>query len=258
MSGQRSLARRALEVCRNQLFFENRFLEQALFRLKWEDDGAVFFGSDGGCLYYNTDYILKRYMQDPKQLMMDYLHTVIHCLYQHPFFAPQEQMEYWDLAADIAVECILEEIAADNIPFCDIPQGQLRRNIIKRIQNKINVMSAQKIFVFLFRNMPSDKEFSDFFGMGFAELSVLFKRDEHRLWYPAKSIEESRTEKGKIQSKENLTEENEIQSKDIRMGTDERGIGRSQKQIQQTWKGVAEQMLMALQSFARQDRKSVV
>ena len=41
MSGQRSLARRALEVCRNQLFFENRFLEQALFRLKWEDDGAV-------------------------------------------------------------------------------------------------------------------------------------------------------------------------------------------------------------------------
>ena len=70
----------------HQLFFENRFLEQALFRLKWEEGGAVYFGSDGGCLYYSADYILKRYMQEPKQLMMDYLHTVMHCLYQHPFF----------------------------------------------------------------------------------------------------------------------------------------------------------------------------
>ena len=82
MSGQGALARRALEACRNQLFFENRFLEQALFRLKWEEGGAVYFGSDGGCLYYSADYILKRYMQEPKQLMMDYLHTVMHCLYQ--------------------------------------------------------------------------------------------------------------------------------------------------------------------------------
>lgn len=266
MSGQGALARRALEACRNQLFFENRFLEQALFRLKWEEGGAVYFGSDGGCLYYSADYILKRYMQEPKQLMMDYLHTVMHCLYQHPFFVPQEQREYWDVAADIAVECILEEMAAEDIPLFDTPQGQARRNTIKRIQDKINAMSAQKIFVFLLRNMPSDKDFLAFFGMSFAELCALFRRDEHRLWYADKSTEESSTQQGGMQSKENSTEQGEMQSKESsaekddiqpkehRTRTDDRRIGRSQKQIQQVWKGVAEQMLMDLQSFSRHTR----
>ena len=278
MSGQSSLARRALEACRNQLFFEKRFLEQALFRLNWEEDGAVFFGSDGGCLYYSADYILKRYMQEPRQLMMDYLHTVMHCLYQHPFFAPQEQREYWDLAADIAVECILEEMTADSTLLSDTLQGQSRRNTIKRIQDKINVMSVQKIFVFFLRNMPSDKEFSAFFGMSFAKLCALFQRDEHRLWYPDEPTEERTTEKGRMQSKESSTEQCDMQDKDSsaeeggmqdkessaeqggiqsqehRARTDERGIGRSQKQIQQTWKGVAEQMLMDLQSFSRHTR----
>lgn len=278
MSGQSSLARRVLEACRNQLFFENRFLEQALFRLKWEEDGAVYFGSDGGCLYYSADYILKRYMQEPQQLMMDYLHTVMHCLYQHPFFVPQEQKEYWDLAADIAVECILEEMAADVTLLSDTSQGQARRHAIKRIQDKINVMSVQKIFVFFLRNMPSDKEFSAFFGMSFAKLCALFQRDEHRLWYPDQPAAESTTEKGGMQSKESSTEQCDmqdkdssaeeggmqdkessaeqggIQSKEHRARTDERGIGRSQKQIQQTWKGVAEQMLMDLQSFSRHTR----
>ena len=266
MSGQGAFARRALEACRNQLFFENRFLEQALFRLKWEEGGAVYFGSDGGCLYYSADYILKRYMQEPKQLMMDYLHTVMHCLYQHPFFVPQEQREYWDVAADIAVECILEEMAAEDIPLFDTPQGQARRNTIKRIQDKINAMSAQKIFVFLLRNMPSDKDFSAFFGMSFAELCALFRRDEHRLWYADESTEESSTQQGGMQSKENSTEQGEIQSKESsaekddiqpkehRTRTDDRRTGRSQKQIQQVWKGVAEQMLMDLQSFSRHTR----
>ncbi|MEZ3479749.1 MAG: hypothetical protein K1W08_14260 [Lachnospiraceae bacterium] len=266
MSGQGALARRALEACRNQLFFENRFLEQALFRLKWEEGGAVYFGSDGGCLYYSADYILKRYMQEPKQLMMDYLHTVMHCLYQHPFFVPQEQREYWDVAADIAVECILEEMSAEDIPLFDTPQGQARRNTIKRIQDKINAMSAQKIFVFLLRNMPSDKDFLAFFGMSFAELCALFRRDEHRLWYADESTEESSTQQGGMQSKENSTEQGEMQSKESsaekddiqskghRIRTDDRRIGRSQKQIQQVWKGVAEQMLMDLQSFSRHTR----
>ena len=116
-SDKKSLARRTLEACRNQLFFENRFLEQALFRLQWEDDGAVSFGSEGMHLYYRSDYVLERYMQAPQQLMSDYLHTVIHCLYQHPFFVLQEQGAYWDLASDIAAECILEEIVAGKDSF---------------------------------------------------------------------------------------------------------------------------------------------
>lgn len=302
MNDKKFLARRALEACRNQLFFENRFLEQALFRLNWEDDGAVFFGSDGSCLFYGADYILGRYMRNPQQLMADYLHTVMHCLYQHPFFVPQEQKEYWDLAADIAVECVLEEIAAgDGTLICDTAEGQQRRSMIGQIRTEIQVMSAQKIFVFLLKNMQSEADFAGFFGISYEELGALFRRDEHSLWYPQESGEDDRTEqdskekenqrpeKGDAETGDGQPEEgdagtgdgqpeedgagaDEQQSEDGKTKTDRQeprnsgmgndtkpGTGRKnarqkQKQLQQMWKGVAEQVLMEAQSFAKPAR----
>ncbi len=213
-SDKKSLARRTLEACRNQLFFENRFLEQALFRLQWEDDGAVSFGSEGMHLYYRSDYVLERYMQAPQQLMSDYLHTVIHCLYQHPFFVLQEQGAYWDLASDIAAECILEEIVAGKDSFLqETAEGKLRHSLSERIRAEVGAMSAQKIFVFLRRNMQSDREFIAFFGMGFDELGALFRRDEHRLWYARNDENDGEQENsGRAESGERDSESESRQS----------------------------------------------
>lgn len=328
MNDKKPLARRALEACRNQLFFENRFLEQALFRLKWEDDGAVSFGSEGSSLFYSADYILGRYMQSPQQLMMDYLHTVMHCLYQHPFFVPQEQEKYWDLATDIAVECVLEEIAAGgSMTVCDTAEGQQRRSVIGLVRAKTSVMSAQKIFVFLLKNMKSEADFDGFFGIAYEELRALFKRDEHSLWYAQESGEGDREKQGgaenggqqpeedntetegqqpeegssetddqqseedgpeadngqpkkdsaranEQQSEKGSSEADDQQQKGNKTGTaggqklENRGTGnttktlganrqntqQAQRQLQQMWKGVAEQVLMEAQSFAKPAR----
>ena len=118
-AAESGIAVRVLEACRNQLFFRQRFLEQALFRLKWVETEDIFLGSDGEHLYYDKKYILKRYTESPEQMSADYLHTVMHCLYQHPFFCPRnctdEQEMCWDLAADLAVECVLEEIGRAHV-----------------------------------------------------------------------------------------------------------------------------------------------
>ncbi|MDE7477683.1 MAG: hypothetical protein K2M91_07005, partial [Lachnospiraceae bacterium] len=236
MNDKELIARRVLEACRNQLFFENRFLEQALFRLKWKDDDTIYFGSEGSILYYSADYILERYMQSPQQLMTDYLHTVLHCLFQHPFFVPQEQKEYWDLASDIAVECILEEIIAQD----DTKQGRLRRRIVERVKRKIGMMSAQKIFGFLLRDIVLDKDSLDFFGIHFDELCSLFKRDEHSLWYAQKSRGEAKTEKDRGEQKtEDVVMANDKPQfgvNKISAGTSEQNILQNQKQLQQLWK----------------------
>ena len=68
------LAVRILEACRNQLFFRQRFLEQALFRLEWKEANDIYFGSDGKYLYYNCKYIIKRYIREAEQMSVDYLH----------------------------------------------------------------------------------------------------------------------------------------------------------------------------------------
>lgn len=178
----RGLAVRVLEACRNQLFFEYRFLEQALFRLEWKACENICFGSDGQHLFYDPAYILKRYMEEPGQMMLDYLHLVMHCLYQHPFFAPAVQSDYWDLAADISAECLLLEILQQNAKIAagQTEQMRSRQLVVERIHRETGSMSVQKIFAFLYRNL-SDGQLLE--GMDVHELHGLFHRDDHILWY---------------------------------------------------------------------------
>lgn len=274
MSSRQALAKRSLEACRNQLFFENRFLEQALFRLKWLDNGAVSFGCDGSKFCYYADYVLKRYMESPQQLMLDYLHMVLHCLYQHPFFAVQEQREYWDLAADIAVECVIEEIVADELCI-DTKTKERQCDVIDRIKNEIGVLSAQKIFVFLLRKIGTESAFWDFFRLDFKAVCKLFKRDDHDLWYVQKAVEYSNNP---IQNREENVQQEFVQAGTTGAARQEIPVGQmskqvqmehskldliapkrqaflqDQKQLQQIWKGVAEQVLLSVQSFSQRKR----
>ena len=174
--GEGRLALRVLEASRNQLFFAHRFLEQALFRLKWKAVRGITFGSDGEYFYYDERYVLRQYMQDPGQVVRGYLHTVMHCLYQHPFLAPSRRV-YWDLAADIAAESLSEEILQDEQ---EQEAQQQRREVIKTLEAELGAMSAKKISHYLENHFLGKGRIC---GMGFSELCSLFRQDEHAMWY---------------------------------------------------------------------------
>ena len=174
--GQGRLALRVLEASRNQLFFAHRFLEQALFRLKWKAVRGITFGSDGEYFYYDERYVLRQYMQDPGQVVRGYLHTVMHCLYQHPFLAPSRRV-YWDLAADIAAESLSEEILQDEQ---EQEAQRQRRELIKTLESELGAMSAKKISHYLENHFLGKGRIC---GMGFSELCSLFRQDEHAMWY---------------------------------------------------------------------------
>ncbi len=185
------LAVRVLEACRNQLFLRQRFLEQALFRLKWEETEEISVGNDGEHLYYDSKYILKRYTQGPEQVTLDYLHTVMHCLYQHLFLGLRDRLKgeeaCWNLAADIAVECVLGEMEESAVS----EDGAMQRSeILQKLKGEISFMSAQKIFSYLHKKAVRERAES-IFGMDFQGLCGLFKRDEHALWYTGRSAGES-------------------------------------------------------------------
>lgn len=191
------LAVRILEACRNQLFFRQRFLEQALFRLEWKEANDIYFGSDGKYLYYNCKYIIKRYIREAEQMSVDYLHTVMHCLYQHPFFCPRDSMKkdeaYWNLAADMAVECVLEEMEEDGVSRDDLGR---RSGILRQMKDETGFMSAQKIFAYLHKRSVQEHD-GTIFGMDIQALGELFKRDEHALWYTGRNaVKDGREESG--------------------------------------------------------------
>lgn len=263
------LAVRVLEACRNQLFFRQRFLEQALFRLKWAEGEDIFLGNDGEYLYYDRKYILKRYKECPGQMSLDYLHTVMHCLYQHPFFCPRdcaiEQEMYWNLAADMAVECVLKEMGEAGIT--ESAAGQ-RNEILQKMRDETGLMSARKIFSYLQKNAVQE-ESENIFGMDFLSLSRLFQRDEHGLWYAGKSAGES---SNRAENSGALSESFKEESQESRKGRpwekeDDRcgnsGGGRmktachSRKNLQQMWKNVADRVLVEAQAFAHSGRGEI-
>ncbi len=193
------LAIRVLESCRNRLFFRYRYLEMALFRLVFRECEEISFGSEGEYLYYDYKYVLNRYAEGQGLLALDYLHTLIHCLYRHPFLFRGEQPEYWNLAADIAVACTLEEFAGEDgeggpgenpavergpgKKWQDVHGrwGRIRRSeVIGSLKAEVKIMSVQRIYTYLERNAASG---GNICGVDFSGLCALFQRDDHRLWY---------------------------------------------------------------------------
>lgn len=240
------LALRVLETCRNQLLFEHRFLEQALFRLKLEESDKVRFGTEGMHLFFCTDWVLQEYIKGSDKIMAAYLHTVIHCLYQHTFFVKGKRQEIWNLAADISTESILIKFMQDSVQS---HEDLLRRKVMAELETKCGLTSVQKIYAYLLQTVSAGQMLG---GLEFAQLSGLFRRDIHDLWYPAEdqqdgdkpdSDEQSRNmhEKGKDGGKA----ENHSNSR----GNTESLPQNLQQSLQQRWKDVAENMLMELKAF---------
>ncbi len=168
-----------LEVLRqssHRLYFEMRFLEQAIFTLIPEENSLIFFGGDGESLYFESEYLLKRYLQDPASVACDYLHTVIHCLYQHPFLAFRHDEKYWNLASDIAVADVFGELGVSWITE-QIPEECLE--IADQIREKVPMMSADYIAMYLQDEFSTEESL---FGYRYEELERLFKRDSHECW----------------------------------------------------------------------------
>lgn len=161
-----------LKLCCRRLYFELRFLERAIFCLKPVENEGIFFGSDGVNLYYRREYLLERYLQTPEGVFCDYLHTVIHCLYQHPFQAYRWEKRYWDLASDIAAADVLREI---DVPWIS---GQISDECLaalNRIKVQVPVMSAHHIASYLQSRLGAEERTLEY-------LEELFLRDSHMCW----------------------------------------------------------------------------
>lgn len=187
-----------------RLYFELRFLEQALFRLLPEENERIYFGSDGEKLYYDREYLLKRYLQAPEAVSCDYLHTVIHCLYQHPFQAEQQEGEYWNLASDIAVTDVLGEM---EVPWllAQIPRECFE--IVDQIKSEIPIMSSSHIAAYLQSAFFREEKL---FGYQYVELAELFQRDSHARWNGGrKEASRKKSGDGEEKSRENAEESGE-------------------------------------------------
>ena len=253
------IALEILQLTRSTVLVQLRFLELALSRLEFVPDPEVSFATDGQSIYYNDYHVVQQYRLGLSAITADYLHSVLHCVLHHPFVGTQVDQRCWDLAADIAVEAILDELA---LPGVSHPRQRDQTELLQRLRKELKNLTAEKVYRYL-RNQKLAEE-------ALLALRQPFLADEHRDWYrPSYRQEEDSTEDEAEESNgedgeqtgTNGSRDSETGEQPSDEGKEQQGTApedaeqktqsaQSRSQIEADWKEIARQMQTDLETFS--------
>ena len=154
---------------RSQLTFHLRFMDLALNNYQLIPD-ALEYRCDGKFFHYPPIALIKTFQNNPNEMVRGYLHVVLHSVFQHLYFSKNRRMSLWNLAADIAVENVIEQLG---LSCTETPASQEKQRQIAKIREKIPVFTAQKIYHYL-EDLETDQ---------IKLLAPVFYFDNHECWY---------------------------------------------------------------------------
>lgn len=176
------LAVAVMQECRVSLMISMRFLDVALWHMPYSPTNMqVPLSTDGQSLLFEPITTMLMYKLAPNELMRDYLHTILHCIFRHPFDLEWEDLESWWLACDIMVESLSFEIAGNRYPCKS--DNELSR-YMDWLKKQFDKLSPFKIYSALIRS-KSDEAYRESMGLDdekIDNLHRLFERDDHSLW----------------------------------------------------------------------------
>ena len=188
-----------IEICidvfknaRDELYLSMRYFDVILNKLEFMPNTAIGgVGTDGFYMYFFPDYVIGLYKNNPIQINRSYMHTVFHCLYQHleslrryqekfPLISIDES--YWNLACDIVVESMLDDLNKKSVrkhvkPYCNAIYQKLRENL--------DVFTPKAVYQKLLEMQLTQEELQ--------KMILEFWVDDHSMWTkdvpPEKCIE---------------------------------------------------------------------
>ena len=129
---EKSIAARIMVQARAQIYLDQRYLTAALGALSPAECAGIFAcATDGAHLYYPSDWVIRLYRQNRRYLARAYLHSVLHCIFRHPWLRGGRDPDVWGLACDIAVENTLDTLRS---PLVSRPVGWLRQQVYAQVR----------------------------------------------------------------------------------------------------------------------------
>ena len=168
------IAAEILQMSKNKLLVNMRFMAMSLnqFKVFPKPDITPFTASDGKIYIYDPEHILKAYMLDENLPIRNFLHTVLHCVFKHFFVNTLVNQRMWDLACDIAVESTINDL---ELNYLNISKAKEQVQFFELFKKKVQTITAEKIYSYFLDEKLSDDLVE--------RLSLLFKGDDHVLWY---------------------------------------------------------------------------
>lgn len=168
------LAREILKLARSALLIHLRFMEPALVRLAANSDESITaeLATDGRYLYYNSIHVCRLFKRARELPARDYLHVTLHCVFRHLFVGRKLIGDLWDLACDIAVENLINELDIKSL-YCERQEKQ--RWLIEKLREAMPRLTAERIYRWLIEQELPPQEIG--------RIRSYFYADDHRIWY---------------------------------------------------------------------------
>ena len=108
------LGKKILQNCRNELYLDFPYLDGAFASLEYEADNNIStIATDGEKIYFNPEFLMKKYVEDSALIRRGYLHMLLHCLYLHVFLKPDKDVSEWDRECDAFVEGLIDKAVSE-------------------------------------------------------------------------------------------------------------------------------------------------
>lgn len=250
-----SLSNESILRARNELYLAMRYLFLPLNSLNPAVDKSTFLlATDGQNLLYNPMMIEQKSMINQVLVNRAYLHSVLHCMFCHPFVRPadigrgrgmQNESEsvvpgniLWDIACDVAVEYIIDGLELKCVQQI-IPER--RENIYKMLEGRYSVVSAQNVYEYL-RHLNEEEQ-------GQWESLETFKTDDHKYWYSSDTNDSDKND-----SNDNDRNSSSQNDSDDKSGGKESGTKLTQqlcRQLNVKWEQTAKRAGSEMEAFTR-------
>ena len=231
-----SIAHEVMIYSRNTLLVHLRFLDMALSRFQLEPTERFNLATDGRVLAYNPMSLIKTYKDNREQVIRQYLHVVMHCIFCHMFGTKAVDQRIWDLSCDLAVENAITELM---LPCVSSPVEAKQVSEINSLKSKVKYMTAECLYSYFHDLNLSDEEIN--------KLRSLFYADDHSLWYP---------ESGDNQSQEQSDEDSDAScnngDSNENQKSSQEGIAADRTALEEDWKEISKRVKEDLSTFSKQ------
>lgn len=224
------LAEDIIEEARTRLMLKFRFLDKALWRMNLSSvrsSLAYPIATNAKAIYYDPERVIARFRQSIDEVVRDYLHLIIHCIFRHPFDTNHKEKDAWSLTCDIIAESVAMDLCGTRFPSED---DEMRRQALDEIAFNSGSLLPEKIYDFLCAlvRTPSGQSYHGYTRSTLNEWRRLFERDDHGAW-PSNERDDSQDDPKDEEKPEEMVEDDEnpdAQSDSVRtetLGDDQSG-----------------------------------
>lgn len=165
------LALSALNLAKASILLENHFLASAIARLDVRVAKlGVQFATDGHILAYDCERAIAAFRRDRGPAHHDLLHSVVHCLFLHPYKGAVEPA-LWNLACDIAAERVVAELLGPRQGNLGIAVSRIVEQVERDMQGRAD---AERLYRELCKGRWEQEA---------PTWAAQVERDAHDFWY---------------------------------------------------------------------------